>query len=230
MKRPASGPARPTRRRASRLSSGEAPRDRREAQAEETRALLARTALALFAKQGYVATSTRQVAQEAGVSEGLIFHHFPTKLDLLLHIAAQHRLMAHRVSEAIAEGEGRPVGEIVSRITGGFVALMSPRRPETQLFRVLLGESLTTPELGAIFRRLGGETTGAIADLLRRRAAIGELRADLDPQTAAAALMGPLLWFFLGNQHLSAPRWRAEAAAFAERFTDQWLSGVAPRP
>ena len=45
-----------------------------------------KSALKLFAKQGYQATSTRTIAQEAGVSEGLIFRHFKNKEGLLKSI------------------------------------------------------------------------------------------------------------------------------------------------
>lgn len=41
------------------------------------------SALKLFAKQGFEATSTRSIAQEAMVSEGLIFRHFENKEGLL---------------------------------------------------------------------------------------------------------------------------------------------------
>ena len=41
------------------------------------------TALSLFAKDGFSATSTSKVAREAGVSEGLIFRHFENKEGLL---------------------------------------------------------------------------------------------------------------------------------------------------
>lgn len=40
-------------------------------------------ALSLFAENGYDSTSTRMVAQSAGVSEGLIFKHFGNKVGLL---------------------------------------------------------------------------------------------------------------------------------------------------
>lgn len=40
----------------------------------------------LFAKQGYHATSTVQIAQEAGISQATIFKYFKTKEDLLLGI------------------------------------------------------------------------------------------------------------------------------------------------
>ncbi len=41
------------------------------------------SALELFAKEGYSATSTSKVAKHAGVSEGLIFRHFGSKEGLL---------------------------------------------------------------------------------------------------------------------------------------------------
>ena len=37
------------------------------------------SALKLIAKQGFQATSTRSIAKEAGVSEGLIFRYFQNK-------------------------------------------------------------------------------------------------------------------------------------------------------
>ena len=41
------------------------------------------SALDLFAKEGFNATSTSKVAKQAGVSEGLIFKHFENKSGLL---------------------------------------------------------------------------------------------------------------------------------------------------
>jgi len=41
------------------------------------------TALELFANDGFNATSTKKIAQKAGVSEGLIFKHFDNKKNLL---------------------------------------------------------------------------------------------------------------------------------------------------
>jgi AcrR family transcriptional regulator len=44
----------------------------------------------LFASQGYDETPTAQVAQHAGVSEGILFHHFGTKRDLFLRLAEKY--------------------------------------------------------------------------------------------------------------------------------------------
>ncbi len=41
------------------------------------------TALTLFVHQGYYGTKTSQISRQAGISEGLLFHYFPTKENLL---------------------------------------------------------------------------------------------------------------------------------------------------
>ncbi len=45
-----------------------------------------KTAVSLFAKRGFTATSTSSIAKKAGVAEGLIFHYFRNKEQILLHV------------------------------------------------------------------------------------------------------------------------------------------------
>ncbi len=44
------------------------------------------TAVRLFATQGFDATGIQQLADEAGVAQGLLYRHFKNKQDLLRHI------------------------------------------------------------------------------------------------------------------------------------------------
>jgi AcrR family transcriptional regulator len=46
---------------------------------DERREQLIRVAMNLFAKKGFKGTTTKEIAQAAGVNEALIFRHFPTK-------------------------------------------------------------------------------------------------------------------------------------------------------
>ena len=52
----------------------------------ESRSAIISAALELFAKKGFSATTTEQIAKKAKVSKGLIFTHFPTKQEILLAI------------------------------------------------------------------------------------------------------------------------------------------------
>lgn len=66
------------------------------------RVSLMRTAVGLMGEHGYEGTSTRDIAAAAGVSVAAIYHHFPSKLDLLrefLHEA--HDVVNGRVAREI---------------------------------------------------------------------------------------------------------------------------------
>ena len=54
--------------------------------AQDRRQRLLTAALHLFAKQGFKGTTTRQVAHQAGVTEALLFRHFPNKENLYLAV------------------------------------------------------------------------------------------------------------------------------------------------
>jgi AcrR family transcriptional regulator len=54
----------------------------RATQAEATRQEIKRRARALFASEGYAATSTAQIVAATGLTKGALYHHFDDKLDL----------------------------------------------------------------------------------------------------------------------------------------------------
>jgi len=54
--------------------------------AEQRKAAIVRAALPLFARQGYAETTTKDLARAAGVSEPLLYRHFPSKEALYAEI------------------------------------------------------------------------------------------------------------------------------------------------
>lgn len=54
--------------------------------AEQRREAIVRAALPLFARKGFANTTTRELAEAAGVSEALIYKHFPSKDSLYAEI------------------------------------------------------------------------------------------------------------------------------------------------
>ena len=51
-------------------------------QASDRRLQLVETALDFFSRKGFSGTTTKEIAAAAGVTEAIIFRHFPTKQDL----------------------------------------------------------------------------------------------------------------------------------------------------
>jgi AcrR family transcriptional regulator len=58
--------------------------------AAENRTRILKAAAALFRRQGFHGTSTRQIADKAGVSLGNIYNHFPTKEKLFAVLLAEY--------------------------------------------------------------------------------------------------------------------------------------------
>ncbi len=84
----------------------------RRLSAEDRRQQIIRAAIALFAQKGFEGTTTREIALAAGVSEALIFRHFPTKQDLYAAIIDSkmkecHRSFHQELQEAMAHRDDR---------------------------------------------------------------------------------------------------------------------------
>lgn len=56
---------------------------------EERRSAIVAAAMPLFARSGFAGTTTKSIARAAGVSEALVFQHFPSKLALYQEIVRQ---------------------------------------------------------------------------------------------------------------------------------------------
>ena len=56
---------------------------------DQTRTRILKAAQRLFASLGYDGTTTRELAQAAGVAEGTLFRHFANKKAILIEVATQ---------------------------------------------------------------------------------------------------------------------------------------------
>ncbi len=113
-----------------------------------TRARLVAAAIEILQRDGYAATTTVRVAQEAGVSRGAMLHQFPTRADLIIavadHIVRTQDRARRRELRGVARGEAR-----FTAITG--VVWNTMQQPESMaLLEIMLG-SRSDPELSARF-------------------------------------------------------------------------------
>lgn len=72
----------------------------RKEQKEARKAQIIQVTLDLFVERGYYGTKTSQISRRAGISEGLLFHYFPTKqilLEELLNIGLEGMRMPMQI-------------------------------------------------------------------------------------------------------------------------------------
>src|ERR1700716_3954510 len=91
------------------------------------RGQIVRAATAVLARQGYAATSLKDVAREAGVAPGLLHYYFESKQELLLEVVSgMEREMTADWQAAVANIED-PLERIVAALHP--TAAPRPRRP-----------------------------------------------------------------------------------------------------
>jgi AcrR family transcriptional regulator len=157
---------------------------KRERQAEERRNQLIDTALSLFAKKGFENTTIKDLSEAAGVAQGLVYHYFDSKEELLFAAVNKHGFLPEmrRILDASYE---RPTDEVLLEVANGFYALLEERR---DLVRVFFRESQTNPEVGKRLESVIGEGVGLLTRYLSARIAVGELRSH-DPEIVARSLL-----------------------------------------
>jgi AcrR family transcriptional regulator len=198
----------------------------RQRQAAARREQILKTALKLFAAQGFDATSTRQIAKDAGIAEGLIFHYFPTKASLLTAIL-EDRLEGRRAFRSelrplLEEAGGKPAPEVLRAVASGWLATL---RRDEEIVIVLFTTSQTNPEVREAWQGLIREGTELLTGYLAARVEAGELRKDLPLETAATMFVSSLMIFFLVHRDLPDPEWRQQSGAHARELISVWLDG-----
>lgn len=194
--------------------------------ADERRRQILDAALTLFAHHGYAGTTTKAIATEAGITEGLIYHYFGGKAELLVELAKQRSTLLQEVRSLLRDEGDAPATRTMPRIARGWVELV---RHQGDLVIMLVSEAHAHPEVGAAFSALLEEVRGGLQGYLECRVAAGELRADLPTAVAAASFLSTLLMFFYTRAGLDDAAWEVEARRFTAALLDVWLLGALAR-
>lgn len=109
------------------------PRKTKAQRSSETRALLIGIALKLFAENGYAATATDAILQQADLTRGALYHQFQDKSDLFLAVCRQMQSEVAGAIEHAARKAGTPFEALVC---GCRAFLETVSRPDYQ--RVLI--------------------------------------------------------------------------------------------
>jgi TetR/AcrR family fatty acid metabolism transcriptional regulator len=153
----------------------------------DRRAELLEAAVRVFARKGFHASRVGDIATEAGVAHGLLYHYFRSKEDVL------ETIFRETWSALIAD---------TLRIEASGVALREQLR---RFARIYLGSWLVTPELVRVLVREVGRSPGvgdrvdeirglfaALEQVIESARARGEARADVNPALAAWVVYGAL--------------------------------------
>lgn len=193
----------------------------RSEQVAQTRAALVSAGRRLFGASGFGATSVEDIAREARVTTGALYHHFPTKAAVFEAVFEQ--LHAELLTASMAAGVDG--GDIVDLLIAGFgVFLDKVQEPEVQ--RILLTDAPAVLGLQRFIELDERYAFPATVAALTAANEAGVLRID-DPPTLARLLLGALTRAGLLVAGSAEPAATRDAVAVMLRAV---LIGFAPRP
>ncbi len=160
-----------------------------EGEPEKRRAIL-HAALKVFAERGYHGCRIADVAGEAGVAYGLVYHYFRNKDELLESVFDEQWRIFIGAIRAISEGPGTAAEQVASVIRFAIDVF----RTAPAAVRVLILEVPRTPDvLRAGSTRQTFETAiRLVAEMIERGQREGEFRDDVASLVGAASVLGVL--------------------------------------
>jgi len=193
--------------------------------ASDRKKQLLEIAMKLFSEQGFDGTSTREIAEAAGVNEALIFRHFRTKEDLfwaVLSDRVERRGRNRRIRElAKSEGDFREVLVAIAE------TLLDRTDDDAAVTRLLFYSALRNRELShRFFRTYGQEKFETLADHIRVGIAAGRLRA-VNPAIAARSFLGMIVYHYLVEEVFGVPHAQAlSTRELAEELVSIFIEGI----
>lgn len=161
----------------------------------DKRALILEAAMRVFARMGYHGARVSDIAREAGIAYGLVYHYFRNKEEILNTIFQERWGVFLEAVEAVATSPSA-TREKLSSIAGLILGAYRVRPEFVKVFVLELQRSSRFKEPGQI--RAVGRLFQTLARILRDGQAKGEIRADLDPEVACYVFIGGLEFVITG--------------------------------
>lgn len=184
-------------------------------------------ALHVFADKGFDRASNKDIAKEAGITTGLIYHYFENK-GALLKSLLEERSPLYKIRQLYAEMEAQPP-EILLRSLANRILDMVEESKIQHIFRIFLPELLFNQTISSLGLKGIQEGTRFLETYLQKQMDLGVLR-PADASLAAQTFMGGVMGFILRRQLLHDPMaLKYSREEVVNHLVDSTLQGLSPR-
>jgi len=203
---------------------------KRRLNAPDRRSQILAAAMEVFAEHGFHGTPTRELARRAGVSEALVFQHFPTK-EALISAILDHIGFEDRIQMMEEHLNRMPPREGLLRVAEH---LLTNLRDNPTTFRVVFFGLMETPHLaGEFYRKFLSRLLALETRLFERafaeRAAVpvgSGAAARVDPAIVARSFHGSLMFYNMAGVIVRMEPVPSDPKAMAEAIVNLYLPEV----
>ena len=164
----------------------EEPGTRMDPRVARTRAVVLGAATDLFTERGYSGFSVEGIVDRTGVAKTTLYRHWPTRDDLLAAV----------IGQLGGTGQLPDTGSVRQDLLDFFARRVQAAhaRQWERCMPALVEAAARHPELAAMIARLTAQALSQVETLIRRGIERGEIRPGINPELAASAVMGPLVF------------------------------------
>ncbi|MBI5326930.1 MAG: TetR/AcrR family transcriptional regulator [Deltaproteobacteria bacterium] len=190
--------------------------------AEQRYAQIVRVAMGLFSKKGFKGTTTREIAQQAGISEAIIFKHFAKKEELysaIIDMQCNDKLGQSILMKRLEGKEGRDVFREIASF------LIQKHFEDPTFMKLLMFSALEGHKLSDIFIKTRGlEILDYLAKYINNLIKDGRFK-NVNAHLAARAFLGMILHYTMMQEVYGMKKFfkmpvRKVADAFVNIFFD----------
>ena len=195
----------------------------RQIGSEEKRRLILDAAVRVFARKGFHTSRVGDVAEEAGVAHGLLYHYFSSKDEVLETIFRENWTVLVERLRAVTGAQGSAREHL--RYAAAILLRTWLHQPD--VVRVVIREIARTT---AIEDRIGElvKPIEVIREIIERGQRDGEFRDDVDPRTAAVVFYGGIDELLTGWVLGQTTGSEADVAGAERTLVDMLTAGLAP--
>jgi TetR/AcrR family transcriptional regulator, fatty acid metabolism regulator protein len=197
----------------------------RHAGAEEKRRLILDAAVRVFARNGFHGSRVGDIAEEAGVAHGLLYHYFSSKDEVLQTVFRENwSELLQRFEQVAASDE--PADE---KLLGIVKILLRTWRNDPDLVTVMVREVGRSAHLASQVDDIG-KGFAVIQQVIEQGQAEGVFREDLDARLASWVVYGGLEEILTGWVMGRLPDGDEEVARAERTLVDVVHGGLAKTP
>jgi AcrR family transcriptional regulator len=200
------------------------PKTLRERKKQDKLARIEQAARRLFSENGYDKTTTRAIAQEAGIGAGTLFVYFPEKRDLLFHLFSMDVRSVKKAAFA-----NLPEGTLIDQLMSVFEAYFDYYARDPGLARVFVKEmGFVSDRDRSAHNSLALELITGLAGLIAEAQERGEVERSVTSLAAAYQIFGMYFAALIGWLGGSIPV-RENQLAMLRSGLVMLYRGLAPR-
>jgi TetR/AcrR family transcriptional regulator, fatty acid metabolism regulator protein len=189
---------------------------------EEKRRLILSAAVRVFARRGYHTSRVGDIAEEAGIAHGLLYHYFSSKEEVLQTIFRENWHTLTGALEQVEQSGSSPLEQIEAMAK----IMLRSWRADPDLVRVMIREVARSPQLQGQVDEIR-EAFLIIRRVIERGQAEGQFRPELDPRLASWVFYGSVEEILTGWVLGELPHGDEEVARAEQTVLDLLCGGLA---